>query len=132
MHIKKYRSILEILVVSVAAFVFHKLYFVLFNLQDFEDNFQYPLIVLYSFFLVFSIVIVLILLRVKVKNIDSVGNTFLLLTFIKMGIAYVLLLPILNSSFRFIKVEKLNFFIIFAIFLTIETIVTIRILNNKQ
>lgn len=132
MHIKKYRSILEILVASVVAFVFHKLYFVLFNLQDFEDNFQHPLIVLYSFFLIFSIVIVLILLRVKFKNIDSVGNTFLLLTFIKMGIAYVLLLPILNSSFRFIKVEKLNFFIIFAIFLTIETIVTIRILNNKQ
>lgn len=132
MHIKKYRSILEILVASVVAFVFHKLYFVLFNLQDFEDNFQYPLLVLYSFFLIFSIVIVLILLRVKVKNIDSVGNTFLLLTFIKMGIAYVLLLPILNSSFRFIKVEKLNFFIIFAIFLTIETIVTTRILNNKQ
>jgi hypothetical protein len=54
------------------------------------------------------------------------------LTFIKMGISYILLNPILNSSSQFLKVEKINFFITFALFLTIETVVTIRILNNKQ
>jgi hypothetical protein len=31
-----------------------------------------------------------------------------------------------------VRIEKLNFFLIFALFLTIETIVTARILNNKK
>jgi hypothetical protein len=68
----------------------------------------------------------------KEKNIDSVGQTFLLLTSIKMVVAYVLLHPILQSTNQLLTAEKVNFFITFALFLTIETVVTIRILNKKQ
>jgi hypothetical protein len=68
----------------------------------------------------------------KEKNIDSVGQTFLLVTSIKMALAYVLLHPILQNTSKLITPEKSNFFLIFAVFLTIETLVTIRMLNKKQ
>ena len=50
-----------------------------------------------------------------------------------MGIAYVFLTKLLiDNASRYLPKEKINFFIIFAIFLTIETVVTIRILNKNQ
>lgn len=132
MNKTKYQPLLEILIASIVAFFIHKLLFVFFNYQRIEHSFYHSLITLYFFFFICSVSIVLVLLKVKIKNIDSVGNTFLLLTFFKMGLAYVMLHPILNSASNYIRAEKINFFITFAIFLTIETVVTIRILNNKQ
>ena len=72
------------------------------------------------------------LLYVKQKNIDNVGFTFLFATCLKIGISFVLLMPILNSKISNIGYEKINFFIVFAIFLSIETVVAVRILNNNQ
>lgn len=132
MNKTKYKSLVEILIASIVAFFIHKLFFIFFDYQKIEQSFYHSLTTLYFFFFICSISIVLFLLKVKSKNIDSVGNTFLLLTFLKMGLSYILLNPILNSSSQFLKVEKINFFITFALFLTIETVVTIRILNNKQ
>jgi len=37
----------------------------------------------------------------------------------------------LNSKIANIGYEKINFFIVFIVFLTIETVVTVRILNNN-
>lgn len=132
MNLKKYSLLLTLITASIVVFFIHKLFFFFFEYNEIENSFSYSLIQLYTFFLICSIGIILILIKVKKKNIDSVGNTFLLLTFLKMGLAYIVLYPILNSTTQFVKIEKINFFIIFAIFLTIETIVTIRLLNNKQ
>ena len=49
-----------------------------------------------------------------------------------MVISYVFLYPILQSTNQLMTPEKINFFITFAVFLTIETVVTIRILNKNQ
>lgn len=49
-----------------------------------------------------------------------------------MAIAYLFMKPILSSQSTFSGTEKINFFIIFILFLIIETILTIRMLNNKQ
>jgi len=132
MNFKKYRPILEVVFISIVVYLIHKL---LFFLNDINPNFQgfhFPIEIIYGFFLICSILIILILIKVKSKNIDNVGYTFLLVTFIKMAISYTVLSPILHSENPNLETEKLNFFIIFALFLTIETIVTIRILNNKQ
>ena len=83
--------------------------------------------VVYGFFAASSIVIVAILLRVRQRNIDSVGQAFLLLTCVKAGAAYLVVRPALEPGHDF---EKLNFFIVFAIFLAIETVISIRILNR--
>lgn len=95
-------------------------------------NWNYTVVELYSMFFLFSFVILSVLLLVRKKNLDYVGYTYLILTSVKMGIAYFLLRPVLETSTDDISSEKLNFFIIFIYFLAIETFLTIRILNNKQ
>lgn len=132
MNFKKYRPVFEILGLSILAYVLHKVVFHLLQGNPKFGNFYYPLEIVYGFFLLCSLIILLILIQVRAKNIDNVGYTFLLLTSIKMGISYAFLKPVLNSGMPHIAIEKINFFIVFALFLAIETVVTIRILNNKQ
>lgn len=132
MNFKKYRPILEILLLSIVVYLLHKLVFFLNDNNPKFQNFHFPIEVVDGFFFICSVIILFILIKVKEKNIDNVGYTFLLVTFIKMGISYAVLFPILHSGNPNIKIEKLNFFVIFALFLTIETIVTARILNKKQ
>ena len=130
--IREYQPILEILLASVSAFLVHKLTFFFLDYLIIETAFQFSLFQVYLFFLICSVSIVLILIQVKKRDIDNVGNGFLLLTLIKIGIAFLFANPIVSSTSKFKEIERMDFFIVFAIFLTIETVVTIRILNNKQ
>lgn len=131
MNLKKYQALFEILLISIVTYSIHKLVFFLNKNNPKFQNFYYSIETIYGFFFICSLFILLILIRVKKKNIDNVGYTFLLSTFIKMGGSYALLSPILHSENPNVAIEKLNFFIVFALFLTMETVVTIRILNNK-
>lgn len=132
MNLKKYRSILEVLFLSAVFYFVHKLFFFL-NGDDSEyQGFHFPIETVYGFFFACSIIILFILIKVKAKNIDHVGYTFILLTFIKMAGSYAVLSPILHSGNPNMRIEKINFFIIFALFLAIETIVTVRLLNSKK
>ncbi|MBA4318155.1 MAG: hypothetical protein C0412_07120, partial [Flavobacterium sp.] len=95
MNFKKYQPILEILFLSVVVYLVHKLVFFLNDNNPKFQNFHFPIEVVYGFFFICSVVILFILIKVKDKNIDNVGYTFLLVTFIKMGISYAVLSPIL-------------------------------------
>ena len=130
--IKQYQPIFEILIASISAFIIHKVAFFFLNYLTIETTFQYSLFQVYLFFLICSISIVLILIEVKKRDIDNVGNGFLLLTLLKIGIAFLFANPIVSSASKFIEIERMDFFVVIAVFLTIETVVTIRILNNKQ
>jgi len=130
MNLQKYKPLLETSFLAVLAFILHWLFFNFFGHYN-ENNFQYPLVVLYGFFMLCSLIIVSVLIRMKQKNIDSVGNTFMLLTCVKMVLAYTMLHPILSANAGKTTTEKLNFFAVFAIFLTIETVVSIRMLNKN-
>ena len=132
MNLKKYQPIFEITAISALVYGMHKLFFFLNEANPKLQNFHFPIELIYGFFFVCSLIVILILLTVKKKNIDNVGYTFLMVTCSKMAISYAVLYPILHSGNLNVNVEKINFFIIFALFLTIETAVTIRILNNKQ
>ena len=126
----KYRPIAELTVLSAIAFTIHYLLFI-FVWPERPAVFRYPLALLYGFFYACSLVIIFVLIRMKEKNIDSVGNTFMLLTCIKMVLAVVLLHPILQPGQMYFGSEKANIFAVFAIFLAVETIVSIRILNKN-
>jgi hypothetical protein len=45
---------------------------------------------------------------------------------------FLLARPILKNTAISATIEKTNFFVMFIVFLAIETVVTIRILNEKQ
>ena len=97
-----------------------------------QDSFSYSLVSLYLFFGVFSIVLMVIIFRVRSRNFDLLGMSFLIVTTIKMLICFLLVRPILKSTAVSASIEKTNFFVMFIVFLAIETVVTIRILNEKQ
>jgi hypothetical protein len=132
MKLKKFQPLLEVFIASFLIFGFHKAFFYFNEKNPNYQNFRFSLETIYSFFMICSLLIIFILILVKEKSIDNVGNAFLLITCLKIGISFVLLNPILNSGNPNIGFEKMNFFVIFALFLIIETIVTIRILNNNQ
>ena len=132
MNFKKFQPILEVFFLSTLVYLIHKLVFFLNDNNPKLQGFNFSIEIIYEFFFICSVIIVFILIMVKEKNIDNVGYTFLLVTCIKMAVSYAVLSPILNSGNPNVSIEKLNFFIVFALFLTIETIVTVRILNNKH
>jgi len=132
MNFKKYKPIFELILLSILVYLIHKLIFFLNENNPNLQGFHFPIEVIYGFFFICSLIIILIIIKVNEKNINNVGYTFLLVTCLKMGISYLVLSPILNSGSPNVRTEKIDFFIIFALFLTIETILTVRILNNKQ
>lgn len=132
MNLDKFKSIFTILVLGIIGFAIHKILFYFLVPKAYEAGFIYSIELLYLFFFFFSSMLILVLDKVKEKSINSVGYTFLLLTTLKMGIAFVFLKPILAGNLPKTPTEKMSFFIIFIYFLAIETYVTIRILNNKQ
>ena len=132
MNIKKYQPILEVFLLSVVVYLVHKLFFFLNANNPKFQNFHFSIEMVDGFFFICSLVILFILVKVKTKSIDYVGYTFILVTFVKMALSYAVLSPILHSGNPNMKIERINFFIIFALFLTIETIVTIRLLNSKN
>jgi hypothetical protein len=132
MKLKKHQPILEVIVVAILTFLLHKLFFYLNANNSKFQNFHTSVEALYGFFTICSVIILFILIKVKEKSQEQVGYVFLFVTCTKMGIAYAVLSPILHSGNPNVGIQKINFFIIFAVFLAIETVVTIRILNNKQ
>ncbi len=131
MKLNQYKPVLIVSIISIVLFVFHKtiLFLVFPNLQ--QNEFVYSILLLYTFFSFFSILLIFIMLEINKKSTDNVGFTFMFLTSLKMGIAYFFMQPILNSQSISSGFEKINFFFIFILFLLIETTVTIRILNKK-
>ncbi len=126
------KPLFTVAVFAILGFALHKLFLLSFIPKAYENNFIYSAAFLYSFFTIVSLAMVFALLKISKKSLDYVGYSFLGLTSLKMVIAYILLRPILHSDLPKTSTEKISFFIIFIYFLAIETIVTIRILNNKQ
>jgi len=132
MLLKNLRTLLTVLLAALVGLAVHKGVFWLWIPQAYEASFIYSLPFLYACFAGFSLVIVLILQLVKEKSIDNVGFTYLFLTGLKMVVAYIFMMPILALQLAKTPTEKMSFFGVFIYFLAIETLVTIRILNNKQ
>ena len=131
MNFKNLQPFIQIIILSLIAYLTDKIFFY-FQYPTVENNLKHSIETIFGFFLFCSLAILFLLIRVKKNNINNVGQTFLLTTSIKMALSYMLVLPILQSNSVNSALEKFNFLIIFFVFLSIETYVTIRILNKKQ
>ncbi|OOV19450.1 hypothetical protein BXU10_07290 [Flavobacterium sp. LM4] len=123
------KPIFSFFCLALAAYILHKVIF--FFLEINVQNFHYSLELQYLFFFGISILLYLILLLVKKKNFEIVGMIFLFGTFAQMLLAYLVLQPILKNSTIQTDVEKISFFITFVLFLLFQTLLTIRLLNEK-
>ncbi|GEP50056.1 hypothetical protein FNO01nite_07280 [Flavobacterium noncentrifugens] len=127
MTLKDFKPAIMTLLLSVALFGIHSLMFYLLKINT--DSYSYSLLELYGFFTPIAVFIIIVLIFVHRKNKDAVGYAFMALTCIQMAANYFMLHPMLQQNLR---PQKINFFILFALFLAMETIITARILNNKQ
>lgn len=130
MNLKKTRPFLTLLGLAFLLYVIHKMVFYGFNIN--QETFHYSLETLYLFFVFLSAVIFKVLLTIKEKSFDNVGMSFLLATSIKMVFCFLILRPLLQIPKPNNPTERINFFILFIVFLTIETLFTIRLVNEKQ
>lgn len=116
---------------TVPVFIIHILLFQIPSLKEASQKFYLSIPIVYLIYFIFSKIILFILVQISKKNFDNVGMTFLVITSVKMAISYFIVRPILNSPIEN-TIEKVNFFVIFILFLIIETLITIRLLNKKQ
>jgi hypothetical protein len=111
-------------------YFFHELIFA--GMEISTDDFSYSLLSLYLFFGIFLMVLMLVLFQVRSRNFDLLGMSFLIVTTVKMLTCFFFVRPIFKSVSVTAPIEKINFFVMFIVFLAIETLVAIRILNEKQ
>jgi hypothetical protein len=131
MDLKRLWFFFGLLKYTIPVFIIHLLLFQLPDLKSAAQNFYWSIPILYLIYFVFSKIILFLLVQVSTKNFDNVGMTFLVITSVKLAITYFIVRPVLNSTTEN-TIEKANFFFIFILFLAIETLITIRLLNKKQ
>ncbi len=119
----------KLIFVALPIFIIHVLLFKLHFFNNVESEFYYSIPVLYVLFFIFSSLILIVITKISEKNFDNTGMVFMIATSIKMAVAFFLVRPILHLEGN--KIEKINFFAIFILFLLFETIIAAKILNKK-
>lgn len=130
MFLKNYKLILHLFILAFTSYIIHKGVFIIFKISN--QNFYYSLEILYLIFLFFSTLLLVLTVKFKKDKFDSIGMFFMLGTFIQMFIYYFVLRPILSNKIHNTPVEKFNFFITFILFLLFQTVLTVRLLNEKR
>ena len=124
-----FATLKKLIFVALPIFIIHVLLFNTNLITGKEADFYYSIPLLYGLFFLLSAVILIIVIKISEKNFDNTGMVFMIATIIKMVVAFFLVRPILPIEDN--KIEKINFFIIFILFLLIETILVAKILNKK-
>lgn len=130
MFLKKYKLVFQLIVLAFVSYIVHKGVFFVFKIND--QDFFYSLEVLYLIFSFFSALLLVLTLKFKKDKFDSIGMFFMLGTFIQMFLYYGFVRPILSDKIHNVVVEKNNFFITFMLFLLFQTLLTVRLLNEKR
>lgn len=129
--IKNFKFLKTLLVIALPAFIIHFLIFQIPFLNEKQSAFYYSIPILYLLYFIFSKVSLFILDVIAEKSFENVGFAFLFLSSSQIGLSYLIIKPILEST-NDNSIEKWNFFIIMFLFLAIQAFVTIRILNKKH
>ncbi len=128
---KKYIGIFTITTIIAAILLIANIFiYRLPQLEGARESFIYTLPIVYLFFFVFTLVILGVLVIVDKKKREQLGYVFLFLTAVKLGLSYLFIQPVLSKTIDD-PAEKINFFIVFILFLAIEAYYTARLLNNK-
>lgn len=131
MELKSFSPVLKSIAITAVFFGLHKLVFQFF-FPETENAYHFSLLTLYGFFGLCCALITLVSVILKNYSINSVGQVFLLTTFLQILACFAVFYTPINTSGTIIKTEKPNFIIVFLLFLAIETILTVRLLNKNQ
>lgn len=129
---KKYASLYYLFLIALPIALFNFLILKFLLPAAVYTSFYYSVFALYFLFTLASAIILLVLIKIKEKNQEQIGYVFLVATSIKLVFCYLLLLPVLNKTATDSNSEKINFFMIFILFLAIEVFFTSKLLNNTK
>ena len=132
MFLRNFKTLIYFGFTVLVCFGLHFALFKILNLELNPNIFDYSLSKLYLLFSLFSLVIISLLIVIKQKNIDLVGNVFLLISSFKLIGCYLIIRSVAINPAYYQSLEKYNFIGIFMLFLALETIFTIQILNQKD
>ena len=91
-----------------------------------------PIKEVYLFNYFITIISLFILFVIKLKFNDKVGFASLGLGILKMAVSVVYLMPLIDSNFLNKIPDTLSFFSAYFIFLIIESVIVIKLLNKKN
>jgi hypothetical protein len=128
---KNFKPVLIAFFVALTVYILNKSYFLIFNSEPKEGGFKFLLEIMYIFFFVFSAIIIFIMNLAKKISPENVGFIFMFITTLKVGISYFIFSSIISSENTNI-VGRINFFIVFIVFLAIEAVFAIILLNKNQ
>ncbi len=94
------------------------------------DALYYTVPTLFTFFGLGSLLVLFVQNRVCKKSPEQLGYVFLLVSSLKMVVAYIMLHPVLQQVNSVANLEKINFFGVFVVFLAIDVVLTARLLKN--
>jgi len=117
--------------IGSAACIIHFLILKFLVSDSIVESFRWPIKQLYLIFLIISSIIVIITERISKKNFDQTGMSFLVLTSVQLVLVYLIFKPLLNED-TVTTTEKLHGGFVFVLFLAIETLLIIQLLNKKQ
>lgn len=132
MFSKKYSSVVLVLIISMVLYFVHKSVVGFMELRDVFSSFNMSLELLYSVFGLVAALIIFVLLLVKEKDYNQIGMAFLGLITLKMIVVYFVFKPNIPKNIEGTNYEKINFIVLFILFLIIEVVVATRILNAKK
>ncbi|MDL2262520.1 hypothetical protein LJC11_03340 [Bacteroidales bacterium OttesenSCG-928-I21] len=109
------------------------LFFVHFLVIRAIPNLNVPeVLYIHPFILILTIITILALnfILKKIKP-NLMGYTFLASSFVKMMLAILFLIPILNSNFDYKKIYIVQFFIVYFVYLAMEVVYLVQKIKNK-
>lgn len=123
---KKLPIIVQVLIVSLVFFLIH------FGIVSYLDKLDLmKFLMSYSLQFVMTISIVLAMIKIYEIAKEQLGFAFLGLSTLKVVISYFFATEYLFQNQQMLQINKINFFVIFLFFLSVDVYFTIRLLNKK-
>ncbi|MGK4566594.1 hypothetical protein [Flavobacterium sp. 3HN19-14] len=130
MNWRAFWPVFQAVAISIILYGIHKLIFG-FLLPETEDTYHFSLLELYGFFGIGAVMVTSVSVILRKHSINNVGQVFMLTTMLQILGCFAFFYSPINAE-AIVPTEKSNFIIIFLLFLAMETILTIRLLNKNQ
>ena len=126
MALKKLPVTIQALLISIVFFLLH------FGIVTFISKIELTSFIMsYAVQFVMTLVVIMAMLKIHEIAKEQLGFAFLGLSTLKVGISYFFATEYLFLNKEMLQVNKINFFITFLFFLSLDVYFTIRLLNKN-
>lgn len=124
--LKKLPVTVQALLISIVFFLIH------FGIVTFLNKIDTtPFLMSYALQFIMTLAILLAMIKIYETAKEQLGFAFLGLSTLKVGISYFFATEYLFQNKEMLETNKINFFITFLFFLSLDVYFTIRLLNKK-